>query len=170
MVHQSLLARPGQSDDKGLQIVVLQGDGATHLVNHHAQEYPVVSVRKDGQPVRGAAVTFQLPESGPSGSFFQTENYGSAGKTSKSIQMTTNKAGRAEAKSFTPNKELGAYAMQVTASFEGQTAKTELKQTNAWSEAVRVASRKQRNNLMIGLVVLAAIIIALAMVAPLTDN
>jgi hypothetical protein len=59
---------PGVADQE-IKIAILQGDGATHLVNYSRFETPAVRVTAGGRPLSGVQVTFQLPDSGPSGSF-----------------------------------------------------------------------------------------------------
>ncbi len=53
-----------------LQIKVIEGDGGVHPAGAHVARPLTVEVTDDsGRPVAGAAVSFQLPASGPSGLF-----------------------------------------------------------------------------------------------------
>jgi hypothetical protein len=53
-----------------LQIQILDGEGAVHGPGSHAIRFLTVAVTDEtGRPVQGAAVTFHLPEDGPSGLF-----------------------------------------------------------------------------------------------------
>jgi hypothetical protein len=53
-----------------LQIQILDGEGAVHGPGSHAIRFLTVAVTDEtGRPVQGAAVTFHLPEDGPSGVF-----------------------------------------------------------------------------------------------------
>jgi hypothetical protein len=54
----------------GLQIQVIEGEGGVHAPGSHSKRPLVVMIRDEtGQPVSGAAVSFHLPEEGPSGLF-----------------------------------------------------------------------------------------------------
>lgn len=54
----------------GLQIKVLEGEGAVHPAGAHiARPLTVQVTDENGLPVAGAAVSFQLPPEGPSGLF-----------------------------------------------------------------------------------------------------
>lgn len=125
---------------QALEIIVLQGENATHLVNYHRHEQLVVLARVDGRPAKGVTVTFELPDSGPGGDFAVPKN--------KLLRVTTNKNGRATAKGFIPNKELGSYVVRVTAEHQGQIGKAEVRQQNVWSKAAADDSRKFRNQLI----------------------
>jgi hypothetical protein len=114
--------------DQELKIAILRGDGATHFVNYSDFETPAVRVTAGGRPLSGVQVTFQLPDSGPSGSF-----RGENGRRTLMLARATDKNGRAEAKSFSPNQELGAYTLKVTAVQGNQLASVEVRQANAFS-------------------------------------
>jgi len=126
-------------------------------------EYPAVMVRSVGKPVKGARVTFQLPESGPGGYFERQEpgQFSLARRTR--VQVETRKNGRAEAKGFVPNKELGQYVLRVTAEYGGQTASVDLKQTNEWSQSAQKEARKERNMALIWAATVAAVVVAVTL-------
>ena len=126
-------ARPQAAaiSDEEFTITALQGDGATHFVNHPHFETPAVRVTAGGRPLKGVQVTFQLPESGPSGSF-----QGEHGRRSSVFVTSTAVDGKAEARSFRPNKESGAYILKVTAEQGDRSASAELSQANAVSDSV----------------------------------
>jgi hypothetical protein len=53
-----------------LQIRVIEGEGAVHLPGSHSTRPITVEITDEtGKPVDGAAVSFHLPEEGPSGAF-----------------------------------------------------------------------------------------------------
>jgi hypothetical protein len=156
---QPLFPKPSQTPDQRLEIVALKGDNATHLVNYHRQESPVVVARVGGVPTKGVRVKFQLPESGPGGSFLVSDQSGS--HKAQTIELTTDKRGRADAKNFWPNKELGEYAIQVVATHGDQTAKSELKQKNVWSETAQKENRNYRTKVIIWSAVAAGVIVAI---------
>lgn len=160
-----LLSHPGEASQSAregpeIEIVALRGDNSVHLVNYHRHEQPAVLVRIGGLPVKDVPVTFQLPESGPGGSFLVPDGQGT--RKLKSIQVRTDARGRAEAKGFEPNKELGAYLIQVTAEQGGSTAKLEMKQNNIFSATARDESRKRRNNAIFYMSIAAGVIIFVA--------
>jgi hypothetical protein len=105
-----------------LKIVVISGEGATNQIRTRSAVAPVVEVRNDkDQPVAGADVTFQLPQSGPSGFF----NGWLRNQTVK-----TGQDGRAAATGYQPNDEEGRLNMKVTATSGTQTASIVIAQTN----------------------------------------
>jgi hypothetical protein len=135
--------------DQEFKIAILQGDGATHFVNYSRPEIPAVRVTAGGRPLNGVQVTFQLPDSGPSGSF-QGEN----GRRTLILARDTDKNGRAEAKSFSPNQELGAYTLSVTAVQGNRSASVEVRQTNAFSPS----AAKQRKASKVVWITVAAVV------------
>ena len=128
VANQPLYPQASGVADQEIKIAILQGDGATHLVNYSRFETPAVEVTAGGRPLSGVQVTFQLPDSGPSGSF-QGEN----GRRTLILAGATDKSGRAEAKSFRPNQESGAYTLKVMAVQGNRSASVEVRQTNAFS-------------------------------------
>ncbi|MCC6389102.1 MAG: hypothetical protein IT167_00765 [Bryobacterales bacterium] len=110
------------SQGGGLKIVVVSGEGAANQIRTRSAVAPVVEIRNDkDQPVAGADVTFQLPQSGPSGFF----NGWLRNQTVK-----TGQDGRAAASGYQPNDEEGRLNMKVTATFGTQTASVVIAQTN----------------------------------------
>ena len=163
MAYPASAAPAGEAAAKELEIVALQGDNATHLVNYHRHEHPVVLVRAGGLPVKGAAVTFELPATGPSGIFAVPE--AGAPRDMKVFHTRTDKRGRAAARGFEPNKEVGEYVIRVAATHNDQVAKLELKQRNIWSKTAQADSRKLRNTFLFGAVIIAAVLVVVVVVA-----
>jgi hypothetical protein len=90
-----------------LQIKVLEGEGAAHPAGAHISRPLTVQVTDDmGQPVVGAAVSFQLPPDGPSGLF------SNGLRTDLAI---TDAAGRATIHSIQLNRNGGQFRIRITA-------------------------------------------------------
>jgi hypothetical protein len=90
-----------------LQIRVLEGEGAAHPAGAHISRPLTVQVTDDtGQPVAGAAVSFQLPPEGPSGLF------SNGLRTDLAI---TDTAGRATIQSIQLNRTVGQFPIRITA-------------------------------------------------------
>ena len=101
-----------------LRIVVVEGEGAVNVVQQKSAVAPVIEVRdRNDQPVAGAAVTFVIR----------------AGRASfngaRSVNITTNAAGRAVATGLTPTGS-GPLQIGASAAFQGQTAAATIAQTN----------------------------------------
>ncbi len=117
-------ASPGQAGEKPqLTIKILEGNEVVHTVGQRSARDPVVQVTdENNRPVGGAVVVFDLPARGASGTF---------ANGARSVTVLTGPDGTASATGFTANAAQGQYAMQVTASHQGQTASTVVAQTNA---------------------------------------
>src|ERR1700683_5108494 len=90
-----------------LQIKVLEGEGAAHPAGVHLSRPITVQVTDDtGQPVAGAAVSFQLPPEGPSGLF------SNGLRTDLAI---TDAEGRATIDSIQLNRDGGQFRIRITA-------------------------------------------------------
>ena len=99
-----------------LQIQVTGGEGAVHTPGaRDARAIAVVVTDETGHPVEGAAVSFHLPEQGPSGSFvngLRTE------------VATTDERGRAAVRSIEYNRVPGRFEIRIVASKEQARAGT----------------------------------------------
>jgi hypothetical protein len=99
-----------------LQIKVVEGEGAVHLPGVHSPRALVVEVTDEtGRPVPGAAVSFHLPEDGPSGSFangLRTEI------------VISDAHGRATLHGFQANRVPGRFQLRILASKEQARAGT----------------------------------------------
>jgi hypothetical protein len=90
-----------------LQIKVLEGEGAAHSAGAHLSRPLTVQVTDDtGQPVAGAAVSFQLPPEGPSGLF---------SNGLRTDLAMTDAAGRATIHSIQLNRNSGQFRIRITA-------------------------------------------------------
>ena len=107
----------------GLKITVLEGEGAINNVSQRrAKEAVVQVVDENNMPVKGASVTFLLPDTGPSGEF-------SAG--GRTLAVVTDEKGQAADRGLVPNQSIGNYQIRVVASYQRQTASAVINQTNA---------------------------------------
>jgi len=97
-----------------LQILVIGGEGSINNVKQRTAREPVVEIRdRNNRPVAGAAVLFEAPRNGASGTFLGG---------SPSLRVTTDAQGRAIGQGFQPNNVAGDFAVQVTATVAGATA------------------------------------------------
>jgi hypothetical protein len=109
-----------------LKILVLQGQNAVNGIRDGVATMPVVEVHDENdQILEGAEVTFELPATGPGGTF----PGGLFVKTAKS-----NLQGQAGA-GFMPNAVTGRFTIKVTASLRNRTGHTTINQTNALDAA-----------------------------------
>src|SRR4051794_34030597 len=110
------------ADQRPLQISVLEGEGSFNDIQKGLARSPVVEVKDEsGRAVENAQVVFQLPEMGASGTFLDG---------SRTFVGTTDKSGRAGAPVLKPNKVEGVFAIVVTASKDGSTGRTEIRESN----------------------------------------
>jgi hypothetical protein len=101
-----------------LQLVVMEGEGATFDLRHPAPIDLVVQVRDpQGNPRRQAIVVFILPGVGASGFF--------AGGA-RTLMVNTDDNGIATARVLRPNGTTGDFTVRVTAQFEAARAATEI--------------------------------------------
>jgi hypothetical protein len=111
-----------------VKIVGLEGEGAINNVKLGRAKEPVIEVvDQTGAPIKGAAVTFILPDTGPSGMF--TDD-------SRMLTTMTDEKGRAAGRGLRPNNLVGQYQIRINASYGGQTAHATMVQTNAAPAAV----------------------------------
>jgi len=102
---------PGQID-----IVVVEGEGASVAIRQHPSQDPAVRVEdEDHRPLANVAVVFTLPLSGASGEF---------ANGSKTETVLTDQNGVATARGIRTNDVPGKLQIYVTAAYRGQRAKT----------------------------------------------
>jgi len=110
-----------------LRLVVLEGQGAINNIDEHRAKAPAVQVVDENDaPVRGASVSFLLPDTGPSGDF---------GDGVRLLTVTTDAMGHAAARRLAPNQIAGTFQIHATASYSGLTASATIDQTNAQATA-----------------------------------
>ena len=100
----------------GIQLKILEGDGASYRVGTRAASgITVVVTDSAGQPVDKASVTFLLPDQGPSGVF-------NSGKRDQVV--TTGPDGRATVWGMQWNKTAGPVEFRITAAKDQERAGT----------------------------------------------
>jgi hypothetical protein len=116
-----------------LNIFVLVGDRAVNSIASGSATSVIVEVRDERNlPVEGAEVVFQLPSVGPSG-FFPDERSTWTGRTDFNGQVIAPK--------YTPNRQKGRFAIQITASRAGVAAHAVVAQTNSFQSVVEATPR-----------------------------
>src|SRR5579884_3742204 len=105
----------------GLQIVILDGEGAINNIRQRTAREPIVQVEDENhKPVAGATILFLLPDSGPGGTF---------ANGTRAFHTVTDADGRARAQ-MKPNSTAGNWDIIVQASFAGATASATIHQQN----------------------------------------
>ncbi len=118
-----LLAASADAQGPPIKIVIQEGQGAINNIQQHRAKEPVVQVtHEDGEPVRQASVTFQLPETGPGGTFADGN---------KMLTVQADEKGVAVGRGLRPNPIAGRFQIRVTASFQGATASAVISEINA---------------------------------------
>jgi hypothetical protein len=122
--EQTQAAEPEQAPATGqLHIVIVKGEGATNNIRQRTGREAIVKVEDENhKPVAGAAVTFLLPGSGPSGTF---------ANGSKLLSVITDAKGQAVMRGVHANAVTGQVHVSITASFHGLKAVATVTQTNA---------------------------------------
>ncbi len=111
-----------QNPPTELNIVVVEGEGASNQVRQRVSREPVIRVEDENhQPITGAAVVFTLPTEGATGEF---------GNGSKSLTVTTDSQGRATAQGLRANQIPGKLPIHVNVSYRGLSARTNITQFN----------------------------------------
>jgi|SRR5579862_1830043 len=132
LVLINLLREPAWAQaPTGLQIVIVEGDGAINNVRQRVNREEIVQVEdQNHKPVAGAVVLFLLPDQGASGTF--------AGGA-RMLSVVTDNQGRAAARGIKSNGVSGPMQILVTASFSGLTASAVIRQTNVAGAATAAA-------------------------------
>ena len=115
-----------------INIVVLEGEGATNNVRQRAARDPVVRVEDENhKPIVGAAVVFTLPTEGATGEF---------ANGAKSLTIMTDNQGQATAQSLKMNPVAGKVPIHVNASYRGLTARTSITQFSVLPPGAKASS------------------------------
>jgi hypothetical protein len=112
-----------RAQEPSIRVLVISGQDEIHNINSQkVRTEPVIEVQdQNRKPVQGAAVVFTLPQQGAGATFENGSN---------TLTLTTDKLGRVVAHGIRLNKQLGPFDIHVTASYQGQTAKVTITQTN----------------------------------------
>jgi hypothetical protein len=123
IIFQFAAARAqAQNPPLELNIVVMEGEGATNPVRQRVSPEPAIRVEDENhKPLAGAAVVFTLPTEGATGEF---------GNGSKSLTVVTDSQGRATAQGLRVNQIPGKVPIHVNASYRGLTARASITQYN----------------------------------------
>jgi hypothetical protein len=112
---------PAAPTTESLKILVLQGQNAINSIQNGLATMPVVEVHDENdQVLEGADVTFELPASGPGGTF-------PGGQLVKTVK--SNLRGQAGA-AFMVNSQPGKFAIKVAAVLRNRTGHITINQTN----------------------------------------
>jgi hypothetical protein len=131
-----------------LNIVIVEGEGATNNIRQRTAREPIVQVEDENhKPIAGAVVVFTLPTQGAGGTF--------AGGA-HTLTVVTNSQGQAVARGFHPNGVQGQYQMRVNASFQGQTANANINQANGAAAAGAAAAAGISGKLIAVIVIVGA--------------
>ncbi len=123
------------ADQARLRVIVMEGEGAINNIREKTAKAPVVRVEdQDARPVRGASVTFTVPDMG-AGGFFTT-----GGST---FIATTDERGIATARGLQPNNIAGRFQIRVRAALGRETASAIINQINAAPAEVRGGMSKK---------------------------
>jgi len=119
-LHLAGFSAPAQTLPTALNIVVLDGEGATGPVRQRPSHVPVVRVVDENQkPVSGATVVFTLPTEGATGEF---------PKGNKTLMVLTDSQGVATAQGLRFNDIPGKVPINVNVSYKGLTARSNIMQ------------------------------------------
>jgi hypothetical protein len=117
---ECLPAALAQSLPARINIIVVEGEGASSSVRQRVSHDPVVMIEDDDhRPITGAVVVFALPVSGTSGEFTNG---------SKNLTLVTDKSGLAAAHGLKTNEIPGKLQIYVTASYHALRARTLINQ------------------------------------------
>jgi hypothetical protein len=99
-----------------LQLQIVEGEGGVYAPGARASRPLTVAVTDEtGRPIAGAAISFHLPEDGPSGTF---------PNGLRTDVVTTDERGRAVLRSMQLNRVPGRFEVRIIASKEQSTAGT----------------------------------------------
>jgi hypothetical protein len=131
------LAAADSPANQALSVAVLDGEGAINNTKSGFVTLPIVEVRDTAmRPVAGADVVFQLPASGPGGTF----KAGGAEAHAK-----TNATGQARIPEFVPNDREGRFFIQVTARLGDREGSTRIGQANSATTSASRPAVKNRS-------------------------
>src|SRR5450631_954329 len=131
-----------------LNLVVLEGEGATNNIRQRTAREPVVQVEDENhKPIAGAIVVFTLPSNGAGGTF---------ANGARTLSMVSDSKGQAVARGLRPNGLKGQFQIRVNASYQNQTASIAIAQTNAVLSATGASSSGVSGKLIAVLAVVAA--------------
>jgi hypothetical protein len=141
-------ALPAQTLPIELNIVVVEGEGATNAVRQRVKSEPLIRVEDENhKPVSGAAVVFTLPTSGATGEF---------GNGSKTLTNTTDRNGMAAAQGLKMNYVAGKVPIHINASYRGLTARASIMQSSVLPPGAKQSKGDGHGGLIAVLIILGA--------------
>jgi len=115
--------------------LVLDGANAVNSIPNRAATFPVVEVRDENDlPVEGAEVVFELPSSGPGGTF-PNQKSSFSGRTTLQGQIRA---------PFLMNAIAGPFDIKVTATIGSRTGKVTISQTHSMRTPEELAVKKKQ--------------------------
>ena len=127
-------ALQAQSFPTELNLVIVEGEGATNNVRQRVARDPVVRVEDENhKPVAGAAVVFTLPTEGATGEF---------GNGAKTLTVLTDNAGRAAAQGLKLNGVDGKIPIHINASYRSLTARATITQFSVLPPGAKPSTAK----------------------------
>ena len=120
------------------KLEILEGDGAIYNLRGRGFTMPRVRVTEaDGQPVKGAAVTFRLPDAGPGALFAD----------GRIAVVQTDDKGEAAVPPVRLNSQLGPWEIRIAATHRGAVARASVQQINAAPVEAMMAPGKRSKSL-----------------------
>jgi hypothetical protein len=145
-----------------LQILVIGGEGSINNVKQRTAREPVVEVRdRNNRPIAGAAVLFEAPRSGASGTFIGN---------SPTLRVTTDAQGRAAGQGFQPNSTTGNFSLKVSATYQGATASTTINMSNVLGAAAAAGAGGAVSGKLIGILIGVGAAVAAGTAVAVTRN
>jgi hypothetical protein len=133
-----------------LNIVVVEGEGAVNKAGQRVTPEPRIRVEDEAHhPIAGAAVVFTLPTEGATGEFHNG---------SKTLVLTTDRAGEASAQGLRMNEVPGKTFLHVSVSYKGLSARTIISEENVLPPGVTpsAARNKHGHGALIAILVIVA--------------
>ena len=128
----SFPALPAQTLPTQLNIVVVEGEGATNNVRQRVARSPLIRVEDENhKPVAGAAVVFTLPTEGATGEF---------GNGAKTLTVLTDRDGLATAQGLKLNPVAGKIPLHINVSYRGLSARATMTQYSVLPPGAKPAS------------------------------
>lgn len=135
LLVQSLSGQAPALPAVSLRVLVLEGANAVNSIPNRAATFPVVEVRDENDlPVEGAEVVFELPATGPGGTFPNQKN---------TFSGRTNLQGQVRAP-YMMNALPGAFEIQATATIGTRTGKVTISQEHSMKTPEELAVKKKQ--------------------------
>lgn len=145
-----------------LNIVVVDGDGASGNSRQRAGRDPVVRVEDENRKaLAGVAVVFTLPTEGATGEF---------GNGSKTLTVVTDSRGEAVGQGLRLNQVSGKVPIHVNVSYRGLTGRTNIMETNVAPPGMKLRSGGGSGRIVAIVAVLGAAAAAGAVLALRNNN